>query len=656
MALPIPDLDDKRYADLVREGVARIPVAAPLWTDHNASDPGVTLLELFAWLAEMQIYGLNFLRPEHHRKFLRLLGIRPRPATPATVAVTFASASGWQGLIPAGTELATEADPVRGEAAVFFETAAPLEMLDNGIAALITAWGTGFKDNTEASARDGIFFHAFGENPTVGSTFYVAFQKDLTAGREVRLTIDLYEDDLPPLGRHRGESDNVSPSALVTWEYSTAAGYRSLDLGEDNTQHLTRSGHLLFTVPADMVAVASPYLVLTTPSVPRPFIRGVLSRGAWEIPPRCDAVRLNTVPAVQRVRVRGETPRCEGGETAGTGMPGQVFFLVRTPVLEGSLQLRAVSGDDAEEWQLAEDFDASRPGDHHFVLDSAAGRIEFGDGNRGLALPAGTALRADYLAGGGTLGNVKAGAITRVISAGLGDVTVTNQWPATRGEDPETLQEAMERAPLELKVVDRAVTTEDFEHLALNTPGLRVARAKAIPLWQPGTPRATITPAVVTVVVVPWSYLPKPVPGAGMLRTVCDHLDRHRLVTTRLHVVPPQYVRVAARARIHAAAGFNRDDVRARVEARLLAFLHPLTGGDDGMGWPFGRAVYRSEVMAVIKMVAGVDCVTELALTGDRGATPDAGGNLVIDSDALVCSEAHAVEVLTVAARCTGEA
>lgn len=84
--VPIPDLDDKRYADLVREAVASLAVRAPAWTDHNASDPGITVVELFAWLAEMQIYGLNCLTPDHYRTFLRLVGIRPVPAVPATVA------------------------------------------------------------------------------------------------------------------------------------------------------------------------------------------------------------------------------------------------------------------------------------------------------------------------------------------------------------------------------------------------------------------------------------------------------------------------------------------------------------------------------------------------------------------------------------------
>src|SRR4030095_9132599 len=87
MPLEIPNLDNRRWADLVEEARSLIPRAAPRWTDHNVHDPGMTFIELFAWLAEMQIYQLNRVGQQHREAFGRLAGVRRRPRTPARVEI-----------------------------------------------------------------------------------------------------------------------------------------------------------------------------------------------------------------------------------------------------------------------------------------------------------------------------------------------------------------------------------------------------------------------------------------------------------------------------------------------------------------------------------------------------------------------------------------
>jgi hypothetical protein len=73
MPLQLPNLDDRRYADLVEEAKGLIPTYAPEWTNHNPSDPGITLIELFAYLSEMLIYRLNRVTPRNKVSFLWLL-------------------------------------------------------------------------------------------------------------------------------------------------------------------------------------------------------------------------------------------------------------------------------------------------------------------------------------------------------------------------------------------------------------------------------------------------------------------------------------------------------------------------------------------------------------------------------------------------------
>ena len=119
MPLPLPNLDDRRWSDLVDEGRALIPRYAPQWTDHNASDPGITLVDLLAWLVEQDIYRVNRVPDRHRRKFLALAGFSARPPQPARVPLAFAPSSGATAVtLPAGTVVASAGIPFRTLASV----------------------------------------------------------------------------------------------------------------------------------------------------------------------------------------------------------------------------------------------------------------------------------------------------------------------------------------------------------------------------------------------------------------------------------------------------------------------------------------------------------------------------------------------------------
>ena len=79
MPIESPQLDDLRFDRTVEELVRRIPVYAPEWTDHNASDPGISLIQLFAYLAEQVGYRLNRVPEKNHIELLKLLGVRLQP-------------------------------------------------------------------------------------------------------------------------------------------------------------------------------------------------------------------------------------------------------------------------------------------------------------------------------------------------------------------------------------------------------------------------------------------------------------------------------------------------------------------------------------------------------------------------------------------------
>src|SRR5215471_15630149 len=115
MPLQIPTLDDRRYPELLDEALRRIPVHNPEWTNFNASDPGVTLIELFAFLTENLLYRSNQIPERNRRKFLALLDLPLQPASSAQGIVAFANERGplTTVTLPDGIEVAAGQVPFR---------------------------------------------------------------------------------------------------------------------------------------------------------------------------------------------------------------------------------------------------------------------------------------------------------------------------------------------------------------------------------------------------------------------------------------------------------------------------------------------------------------------------------------------------------------
>jgi hypothetical protein len=160
-----------------------------------------------------------------------------------------------------------------------------------------------------------------------------------------------------------------------------------------------------------------------------------------------------------------------------------------------------------------------------------------------------------------------------------------------------------------LRRPDRAVTPADFEFLA-KAASTDVARAACVPRRNLDrsdphnrNPDAD-APGHVSVVVLP-------VAGAsGDPRgDVARYLETRRLLTTRLHVVAPREVAIGVRLTLWLESDALASDVVPRAKAALKTFLHPLTGGVNGQGWPFGRPVFVSEIYRLLDTLPGVDYV-----------------------------------------------
>ncbi len=123
MPLTVPTLDDRKFQDFLDEALARIPVHNPEWKNFNKSDPGVTLIELFAFLTENLLYRSNQIPERNRRKFLTLLGISLQPATSAQGLVTFTNERGPLQTITLNANLEVRAGQVP------FRTARGLDVL-----------------------------------------------------------------------------------------------------------------------------------------------------------------------------------------------------------------------------------------------------------------------------------------------------------------------------------------------------------------------------------------------------------------------------------------------------------------------------------------------------------------------------------------------
>lgn len=645
MGLEIPDLDDRTFEELVTDARKRIPVHAEEWTDHNHHDPGVTILELFAWIAESDIYEIDQVTDAHVEKYLKLLGVRPARPTPASAWLSVSPpVDKPTKRIPAGERLTVE--DVAGDVHTF-ETDRPVQTTRATISTVVSNHRRGRTDNANANATDGMYFLAFGERAGRGSAMYVGFDGDPFGAADVLdLRVDFHEVNLPDPATH-GEEDGAEavefdPSVRVAWQYCTdyeewyrERSWEDLTVLRDETNQLYGGGTVRLEQPSDWSTEAAAILDQRRP---RRWIRCAVEEPGFEVPPQLDSVRTNAVPARHRTRETGDVLEHADGGVETTALPDQTFTFEHAPVLDASI---TVGG---EPWTAVSDFDASGSVDRHYVLDSERGTLHFGDEIRGkIPAPDQQVVAEWYVHGGGSAGNVSGGATWHFEADEFADIDVAAPAGATGGRDAETLDEALLRHARDRETPYRAATAEDFEYVATHTPGLRFGRAAAI-VEREAHDGHCADPKSVRVVTVPFSTRERAIPSEGFLDAVQCHLQRHRLLTDRVSAEPPVYVGVGVTAEVELDPGRSAAERAAAVEDALHSFIDPLEGF-DGDGWPFGRPLYRSELYETIERVDGVDCVYDLSITADGNVDIDADGNVQIPDTALLYSMGHTVEI-----------
>ena len=646
MALPVPNLDDRRFQDLVDDAKRLVQQKCPEWTDHNVSDPGVTLIETFAWMTDQLLYRMNRVPERNYIKFLELIGVRLFPPTAARAAITFwlAGPQPTTVHIRPGTEVATLRTDT--DEAIVFTTLGDLAIVPCSLSRVgsTIAGDRQVRDHTEALEAKTAFY-CFDKTPKPDDVLLIGLS-DAVPSCAVTLR---FQCDIEGVG-----VDPENPP--LVWEAWDGYGWTACEVDRDGTGGLNRDGDLILHLPKS-------HTVSVIEQQRAGWIRARVLKPEPEQPTYSASPTIKGLVAF----TSGGTAEAVNAELienellgASEGVPGQHFALKHRPVVPGGAGaiLEVSSADGWQEWTQVQDFFDSKPEDHHFVLDAVGGEVQLGPGvrepdgalrNYGAVPAKGTRLRLrSYLIGGGSRGNVARNTIT-VLKSSIPYVSrVQNRRAAEGGVDGEDIENAKVRGPIVLRTRDRAVTMEDYEQLAREAAP-EVARVRCV------TAGDGADAGGVRILVVPAAgsadrrlRFEQLVPAEGTLQRISRRLDQARLIGTRIVIEPPVYRGVTVVAKLRPRASANPARLQNDALDALYRYFHAIIGGPDGNGWPFGRPVHVGEVYSVLQGLRGTELVEDARLFGADPVTGQRGQavqRLVIEPHALVFSYEHQVMV-----------
>jgi len=606
-----PNLFDRRFQDLVEIGRARLRPLAPEWTDHNAHDPGITLMELLAWVAEAQLYSVSRLRRDERASYAALFGLE-------TTGTRSARGLIWPDHLDPGSPVATFARSlvisdeavvhVMGSKAPTFRPTHTLLWTPGRIVRLETRHPDGrTTDHTTMNARGGPAFLPLGER----------------AGRRVVLALTFEcRDDAGLFGAIREQTTNALWSIGV--RAATPAVGAASETRDGREEQQCRPSPLTATLvagaerlPVKIVSDSTEGLLTTgvilldlaeSPISPRQFTIELHAERGLARAPRVLRVEPNVLP-VRQGRTIWREPH------AAQGTPDWSFTLDATGLRFGpgedpiTVQVPDVGGQS--NWLRDDDLSDRGPGDNVFALNTRTGEVTFGNGLNGRMPPAGSEVLVSYSVSDGERGDVARNRQWKV--EGFGGAFGVNPDPMTGGASPSgwiaDRREARRRSRDEHALISAADIAAAAEALQL----LEVGRAWVV------SPQANMprTGAVKLVAMRgrPDGKEPVRVPET---RPWLDAI-RRRLVAqmplgTRLVVSAPHYAEFAIDASLETDQGRDPATVKAEVEKTLRRRLTLVADTKGTVVRQPGVPVTRRDVAAWLRATDGVRRVVQLRL------------------------------------------
>lgn len=537
-------LDDEYFVEIAERARAQITDIAPYWTDHNVHDPGITILELFAWMKEMQQFHMDQIGDKHRSAYLRLLGVTPFTKKAAEAVVRMDGVK-YPVFFPQGSRFFARD--------ICFEAVTPISMGAEEITRLCACkkghtpafvvrpheqpeW----ECDSSVRRESDMHFPAFGEHPEKGSALWMELNGALKPHVTYTLRIRLSENGAfqrNPIGKN----DAFYPLSELSLRYPCTRGERSAEIVEDTTNGLLESGTLRFRMGQEML-----------PENGKDYLRLVLERCEYDMPPMLAGISLHEQTVVQQRtiaeyhdgRLFGKEPIRLCTYLAMTGdfvlfrREGRIFI-----PYDGRVEKKI--SDEAAFFFLP-DREEKEDFEYRVICCEAGGKeaLTIGEGSglpdqtyepgiSGLCAE-GMCIMMETVKGSGRYLSaelcddlMQAGALDAVFfyeedhgSIHFGDcdhgiapegnllfaaarsslgpggnvkegsirrfmdgergIVVENRYPAAGGRNAETISESRDRLLKTQTQPARAVTNEDFERIVRNTPGLMIESARVI--------------------------------------------------------------------------------------------------------------------------------------------------------------------------------
>jgi predicted phage baseplate assembly protein len=600
-----PNYFDRRFDDLVEAGRSRLPSLAPRWTDYNAHDPGVTLMELLAYVGEAQLYGLARMRRDERAAYAALLGLRTAGPDPAH-GVLWADRSDRDAPVSSFKQ-----SIVLEEDALVRTTISPTPAFHpthrmlwtpGRIVSLRARLASGATiDLTRSNEYGDRAFEPFGAiagpNDLLRLDFKThgdqgLFPKQRALAADAAWPIGVLVDE--PAIRLVAHADAAPAAAKLRVSLKDGIDSIELPILDDGTHGFMRSGVLLLDVSQ-------------VPDSPIEFTIEIAAVRGFARPPRIRRIEPGALPIVQGGAVRNEAH-------AALGRPSQVVKLAVPGLRSGAgvapVKVVVVESGLRREWRQVPDLAGSGPRDLDYELDTAREAIVFGNGVNGAMPPFEAQIFIDYPFCGGQSANTPRN--QRWSVRGIAGVFGTNLDPVGGGRDALGDADLRREARRRLRESHPLVTAADIENAARSLPDLEVARTRVPPIAA-----SLESPTEIVLIALRARFgadEPAVAPEtARWLAAVRRALLARMPLGTRLLVRAPDYRGFGVKAALAVQPRRDPEAVLEKVRAKLRdAFA--MAPREGLVLREFGVPLTARDLAALLRSVPGVQCVSALSL------------------------------------------